>query len=156
MADVSAWSRLTGMREVTERLRPRLRSFRDQRGRELLDLPDPPRPDPETPAPARFLPEFDNALLSHADRSRLVDPSRRAELSAASGPVHGTALHDGTVCAVWRLERERGSGAATLVVSHVRLSVRTLRSVAAEGRRLLGLIAADAEAHEVRMVSVPR
>ena len=116
VADVAAWSRLTGMREVLDRLRRRLRAFRDERGRELLDLPDAPRPDPDTPAPPRFLPEYDNVLLSHADRSRFVAEAHRARLGAATGPIHGSVLHDGFVCGVWRLERDRATGAATLVV----------------------------------------
>ena len=94
-ADVAAWSRLTGLRPVLERLRPRLRTFRDERGRELFDLPDAPRPDPATPAPPRFLPEYDNALLSHADRSRVVPDEARARLSAAGGVGFGSVLVDG-------------------------------------------------------------
>ena len=106
VADVSAWCRLTALRDVVERLRPRLRTFRDERGRELFDLPDAPRPDADTPAPPRFLPEYDNALLSHADRSRLyID---RARLSAVSGPVQGTVLSDGFVCGVCHVEHARG------------------------------------------------
>ena len=154
VADVAAWSRLTGMREVLDRLRPRLRTFRDERGRELLDLPDAPRPDPDTPAPPRFLPEYDNLLLSHADRSRFVAEEHRARLGGATGPIHGSVLHDGFLCGVWRLEQDRASGAATLVVSHARpLTKRAHGSLAAEGRRLLRFVAADADDHDVRFVA---
>ena len=73
VADVTTWCRLTGMREVVERLRPRLETLRDEDGRELFDLPGAPRPGADVPAPPRFLPEYDNVLLSHADRSRFVD-----------------------------------------------------------------------------------
>jgi winged helix DNA-binding protein len=155
VADVAAWSRLTGLRSVVDRLRPRLRSFRDERGRELFDLPDAPRPDPDTPAPPRFLPEYDNVLLSHDDRSRFVPNQARTQLSGVRGRIHGSVLHDGLVCGVWRLDRERTSGRATLVVTHVtRLSTRARTAVAAEGRRLLRLVAADASEHEVRLLAV--
>lgn len=71
VADARAWSRMTGLREVFERLRPQLVTYRDERGRELFDVPDGEFADPETPAPPRLLPQFDNVLLSHEDRSRM-------------------------------------------------------------------------------------
>ena len=153
--DVAAWSRLTGLREVVDRIRPRLITFRDEHGRELFDLPVAPRPDPETPAPPRFLPEHDNILLSHADRSRVRSEEHRARLSRVTGPVHGSVLHDGFLWGVWRLEREREAGSATLVIDHVqRLTKRAGVSLAAEGRRLLQLIAADFDSQDVRFVAV--
>ena len=155
VADVATWSRLTGMREVVGRLRPRLRAFRDEHGRELVDLPDAPRPDPDTPAPVRFLPEYDNVLLSHADRSRFVSEDPRGRLVRMPGPVHGTVLVDGTVRGVWRLVRDRETGGATLVVSHVpHLTKRAAAAVAAEGRRLVRFLAGDATSDDVRLVAV--
>ena len=84
-------------------------------GRELFDLPEAPRPGPDAPAPPRFLPEYDNVLLSHADRTRFV-PEGRAGLRRAAGLGHGTLLHDGVVRGVWRLDRDRAAGDATLRV----------------------------------------
>ena len=70
-ADVRTWSWLTGVREVLERMRPTLATYRDEAGRELFDLPDAPIADPDLPAPVRFLPQYDNVFLSHDDRSRI-------------------------------------------------------------------------------------
>ena len=154
VADIGTWSRVTGLREVVERLRPGLRTFRDERGRELFDLPDAPRPDPASPAPARFLPEYDNVLLSHADRSRFVAPEERARLGGLAGRVQGAVLHDGFGWGVWRLERDRDSGAATLVIGQLRRATkRATESVAAEGRRLLRFLAPEAESHDVRFAA---
>jgi Winged helix DNA-binding domain len=145
-ADVTTWCRLTGLREVVERLRPRLRTFRDERGRELFDLPDAPHPDPGTPAPPRFLPEYDNVLLSHADRRRFVDDRARAALGEAWELGWGGVLHDGLLRAVWRV-RENG-----LVVRHVGLPKRAQATVAAEGRRLLRFL--GSKTREVRLERV--
>jgi Winged helix DNA-binding domain len=130
VADVTTWCRLTGLRGVVERLRPQLVTFRDERAHELFDLPDAPRPDPATPAPVRFLPEYDNVLLSHDDRSRFVSAPDRALLGPVGSVGWGAVLHDGTVRAIWRAEP------AGLVVRHVPLAKRAVASIAAEGRRL--------------------
>ncbi len=154
VADVATWSRLTGFKEVVERLRPRLRTFRDEQGRELFDLPGAPRPDPDTPAPPRFLPEYDNVLLSHADRSRFISSETRDRPAAVRGPNHGSVLHDGVVIGVWRLDGDVDVGTSTLVVSPVeRLTKRAESAIAAEGRRLLRFLAADADGHDVRFAA---
>jgi len=155
VADVAAWSRLTGFREVVERLRPRLRTFRDERGRELFDLPEAPRPDPDTPAPARFLPEYDNVLLSHADRTRFASDEDRRRLSAGERPVKGTVLHDGTTVATWWLDRPKGSPTATIVVDHLGgLTAQALAEVGSEAAEVVRFQAGDAEAHDVRLVAL--
>jgi hypothetical protein len=139
VADVTTWSRLTGLREVVERLRPQLVVHRDERGRELFDVPGAPLPDADLPAPVRFLPEYDNVLLSHADRSRFLGDEERAHLAGAT-KVLGTVLVDGRVAAAWH-PVEGG-----LVVEHVpRLGTAARRAVAAEGRRLQRLRAPEVE-----------
>jgi hypothetical protein len=146
-ADVTTWCRLTGLRAVVERLRPQLVSFRDERGRELFDLPAAPRPSEETPAPVRFLPEYDNVLLSHDDRGRFFDPADRAALAQGWTIGWGSVLHDGLVVGVWRLEPE------ALVVRHVeRLPKRALAAIAAEGRRLARFL--EAASPDVRLVAL--
>jgi hypothetical protein len=151
-ADAAAWSRLTGMREVFDRLRPQLRTFRDERDRELFDLPEAPRPGPDTPAPVRFLPEYDNALLSHADRSRFAPPDDHAPPAGGSRPVHGTVLVDGRVRATWAfaLDTERGTG--TLTVSHPgNLTKRAASSVTAEGRRFVHFRHPEVQDPDIRL-----
>jgi hypothetical protein len=152
VADVAAWCRLTGLRPVVERLRPKLRTFRDERGRELFDLPCAPRPDPDTPAPTRFLPEYDNVLLGYADRSRFHVARERPAL--VEGRIRGTVLHDGVVVGVWRLERG-SDGSVDLLVQHVvPFSKRVSAAVTAEGRRYLRFVAPDAARREVLMRAV--
>jgi Winged helix DNA-binding domain len=117
VADMRTWSGLGGLRPVFERLRPELVRYTDERGRELFDVPNMPLPDPETPAPPRLLPDFDNALLGHDDRSRIVGdlPQR---LSVEAQPRH--VLVDGFLAGTWRLE---GRGAARTVTVDLAVKV---------------------------------
>jgi Zn-dependent protease with chaperone function len=147
--DVQAWSGLTKLREVVERVRRRLRTFRDESGKELFDLPDAPRPDPDTPAPPRFMPEYDNIFLAYADRSRVGYPKYGAMLSTETGPVQGLLI-DGFLAGTWRIVRE--SGAAMLLVEHFapRVSRRNGIAICEEGKRLLEFAAAGV--HNVGIV----
>jgi hypothetical protein len=148
VADVQAWSGLTRMREILERLRPQLITFIDDHGVELFDLPDGPRPDPDTAVPVRFLPEFDNILLSHADRRRIVDDDYRVRLMSVNGIIPGTVLLDGFVRALWKIRRT--GPAATLTVTPLRrLSKADTAAVTAEARRLLAVAAGAATVRHV-------
>ena len=148
-ADVQTWSWLTAIRPVLERLRPRLRVFRDEAGRELFDVPDGPLPDPDTPAPVRFLPEYDNIFLSHQDRSRIADPRHKG-----FPLLKGFVLVDGFIRAVWKISRD--DAAATLVIRPVEPILRHDRAeVAEEGERLLRFLHGDASAHRVTIDRAP-
>jgi hypothetical protein len=112
--DVQTWSGLTRLREVIERLRPRLVTFRDEHGAELFDLPDAPRPDPDTPAPPRFLYDYDNLLLSHADRSRVITDGYHEQSFASDGPMPSIVLLDGFTNGTWKITRHRGTATLTI------------------------------------------
>jgi hypothetical protein len=148
--DVQAWCGLTRLSEVTERLRPRLRTFRDADGRELFDLPDAPRPDPDTPAPPRFLPEYDNVLLSHADRGRIIPGRRSVPLPPGLGGTTGTVLIDGFWQAIWKITRERGA-ASLRIEPFARLSAEQATALSSEGSRLLGFVAPDADTSHIEV-----
>lgn len=139
VADVAAWCRLTGLREVVERLRPRLRTFRDASGRELFDLPEAPRPGPDVPAPTRFLPEYDNVLLSHADRSRIYTGGYRPPPHAGKGGFIGNVLVDGFFRATFTITRQ-ADGATLLITPFDRLSRKDATALSEEGERLLHFV----------------
>ena len=153
VADVATWSRLTGLRDVLDRLLPGLRSFRDKRGRELYDVPDAPRPDPDTPAPVRFLPEYDNVLLSHADRTRFASEGQRSSLSAGERPVQGAVLRDGVAFGTWWLDRDKERDRVTLVVDHLGRPTKPIRAeIEDEGIGMLEFLEPSAGSRDVRLV----
>jgi hypothetical protein len=150
VADAQKWSGLTRLGPVAERLRDRLVAFAAEDGTELLDLPDASRPDPDTPAPVRFLPEFDNVLIGYADRTRILSDEARRTVFTVNGQILGTVLVDGFVCATWKVARVKD--VATLAVAPLaRLSTKDRAAARAEGRRLLGFVAPDAARHEVEI-----
>jgi hypothetical protein len=146
MADVAAWSGLTGLRAVLDELRPSLVTFRDDQGAELFDLPSAPRPDPDVPAPVRLAAEFDNLLLAHGDRTRVISAANLKRFYTINGIFPGSVLVDGFVAGMWRLARTKRS--ATLAIElFERVPDRDL--VAIEAERMLAFCAPEA-AHEIR------
>jgi hypothetical protein len=151
VADAQAWSGLTRLAEVFEQLD--LRRYVDaSSGRELFDLPTISLPDEDLPVPTRFLPEYDNLLLSHADRNRWIDDAHRSQLLVREVLTRGSVLFDGRVAAMWKLVN-RGKKSAVLEVEPIdNLTARARSSVEAEGHRLLEFVAPSATSVDVRMI----
>ena len=147
--DAQVWSGLPGLRAVFEELRPALVTFRDERKRELFDLPEAPRPAADTPAPVRFLPEFDNLVLSHDDRSRVIADEHRPKVTLKNLQVRATFLVDGVVAGTWRIARTR-KAAALLLEPFAPLARKTLAALEQEGDALLRFAEEDAATREVR------
>src|ERR1700722_3217729 len=153
VADVQAWSGLTRLREVPERLRPQLRSYRDPRGTELLDVPDGPLPDEDTPAPPRFLPEYDNILFSYADWLRVNPARHQIPLAPGNGGRIGTFLVAGTFGGEWRITIA-GDTATLRITPYARLSDEDSAALAAEGADLLAFAAAEASSQQIEFSAV--
>ena len=150
-ADAMAWSRVPTLGPVFERLRPKLRTFRDEAGRELFDVEDGPLPDPDTPAPPRFLPEYDNVGLGHADRSRIISNDQMRFLAELRWTVGGLIV-DGFFAGTWRVLRKARSAT---------LEIQTFEPIAAadraateeEGLRLLAFLAPESEHRDVQIAA---
>ena len=151
VADAQQWSGLAGLAPTFEALRPELANFTDERGRELFDLPQAPRPGADTPAPVRFLPEFDSLVLAHADRSRLIAEEHRRHLVTKNLRVKATVLNDGEVCATRSVKRSAKT--ATLEVSpFAAVAASAWHDLEAEGLALLK--ATESPAATLRVVAV--
>ena len=173
VADIQAWSGLTKLTEITERLRPDLCAFTGPGGAELFDLPDAPRPDPDTPAPPRFLPEYDNLLLSHADRSRVNPGGHPVPLYPGNGGRCGMLLLDGRFRGTWRITigastsetagSKNAGGRGSRPEQTATLRIQPFGAVpgadeaalAREGAALLGFVAGPAAHPDVRLLPAP-
>jgi hypothetical protein len=136
VADAQTWSGLKGLKNTFEALRSELTTFRDERGRELFDLPDAPRPSEETVAPVRFLPEYDNLVLAHADRSRFIAEKNRPRIVTANLKVLATFLVDGRVAGTWKVSR-KGKAATLLLEPFEPLAAPVREALAEEGLQAL-------------------
>jgi len=149
--DVQTWSGLTRLREIVDGMD--LLVLRGADGSELFDLPDAPRPDPDTPAPPRFLYDFDNLMLSYADRSRVITDEFKRLSCRPHGPVPEAVLVDGVTAGEWTFSRTGGIAALT-VRTYRSLPADTAAAVEAEAADLLGFLAPDAEVREVELLVV--
>lgn len=150
--DAQAWSGLTRLGEVFDHLRPQLRTYSAPDGRELFDLPSLSLPPEDVPAPIRFVAEFDNLLLSHADRTRVIADAHRREIITINGIVRGTILIDGFVSAWWKATAGRTE--ATLRVTTLpTMPVLPADAVIAEGNQLLEFLAPAVASRAVNLLS---
>lgn len=147
--DIQAWSGVKGFSSILKEMRDELVVFKDERGRELFDLPDSPRPSPDVPAPARFLPDYDNLLLlAYSDRSRIIADEHRKQVVTANLRVLATFLVEGFVAGTWKIERKKTK--ATLILTpFAPLSAGAHDDLAGEGEKLLAFAEPDAATHEI-------
>jgi hypothetical protein len=144
VADAQTWSGLTRLREVTDRLD--LRTYRGPDGAELLDLPAITLPGEDTPAPPRFLPEYDNLLLSHADRRRVNPDNRQVPLWPGNGATQGTLLVDGIWDAIWQITAE-----ALTITPFRRLTAAEESAVNEEAATLLAFTTSNTPQRDIRI-----
>jgi hypothetical protein len=149
VSDVQSWSGLTGLRPHVHALRSRLEVLRDESGNELFELPGAPRPDAETPAPVRFLPEYDNLIVAYADRTRVISDENRKRISAPNGLL-ATVLVNGVVAGRWKIARERGS-ALLEIAPFTRISKKDRAELVEEGMRLLAFTD-EGSMHDLRFL----
>ncbi len=150
VTDMQTWSGLGKLKDAVEKLRPELRVYHEAGGRaELFDLPDAPRPAGDTPAPERFLPEYDNLLLSHSKRTRVIADEHRSKVYLPGLRVRSTILVDGFVRGGWKAEKNKG--AATLLIEPFEpLTAANRAALTEEGERLIRFIEPDARSYAVR------
>lgn len=151
-ADMRAWSGLA-LRTSFDKLRPKLVTFRDERGNELFDVPRAPRPSADTLAPVRLIPDYDNILLAHADRSRIMPSGRHLGMFSSNGVMQGAVLVDGFVRAMWVPRRVKSTTTLEISPFERALARADKTSIEAEANALVRFLAPD-DRHEIRYLGV--
>jgi hypothetical protein len=150
--DMQQWSGLTRLSEVFDRLRPQLRTYvSEESGRQLFDVASIELPDPETPAPVRFVAEFDNLMIGYADRTRVLSEDHRRKVFTINGIVKGTVLYDGFVVATWKVAITR-KAARLGIHSLNRIPRAGCAGIQDEAHNLLHFLAPSAESHEIEPI----
>jgi hypothetical protein len=147
--DMQTWSGLAKLKDAVEKLKPELIVYRDEQNREIFDLPDMPLPDSDTLAPVRFLPEFDNILLSHAKRTRILADEYRSKVYLPGLRVAATILIDGLVAGTWTVEKKKGVATVTITPFNT-LTPQNRAALNEEAERLICFIETDAKSYEIK------
>ncbi|MEK5389464.1 winged helix DNA-binding domain-containing protein [Margalitia sp. FSL K6-0131] len=137
--DIQVWSGRTRLIENVEHLLPQLIIFHDEEGNELFDIPNAPRPEENIPSPPRFLGDFDNMLLSYANRKRIMDESYRNKVFTKNGIIRPTILIDGCVSGIWKYVKEKGI-VRLIIELFKEVSEQDQNELTEEGNRLLDFI----------------
>ena len=148
LKDMSVWSGITSLRSAFQEVRPALQEHRDEQGRALFDLADAVLPHPETPILPRFLPEFDNLLLSHFDRSRIMAPAVKDQVFTRNGIIRATVLIDGFVQGLWKVEHTQ-KGAVLNIQLFQPISGHEKDLLVKEGLKLLAFVTDGGTEHQV-------
>jgi Winged helix DNA-binding domain len=149
VTDMQAWSGVSKLKDTFEKLKSDLQRYRDEQRRELFDLPNLSLPVSDAPAPVRFLPEFDNLLLSHSNRTRVIADEHRSKVFLPGLRVRATLLVGGFVRGAWKIEKTKD--AATLVIEPFDTPSRRDRAaLIEEAERLIRFVEAKAKSFEVR------
>jgi Winged helix DNA-binding domain len=150
VTDAQTWLGLK-LKDAFEKLQPELKTYRDDGRRELFDLPDLPLTEGDLIAPVRFLPEFDNLLLSHSNRIRVIANEHRSRVYLPGLRVAATILVDGFVRGAWKIEKSKNN-AALVIEPFEKLTKKDRAALTDEGERLVRFIEANARSFEVRFV----
>ncbi len=148
MTDAQTWLGMK-LKDTFEKLRPELQPYRDESRRELFDLPGVSLPDEDVPAPVRFLPEYDNLLLSHSNRTRVIADEYRKKVYLPGLRVAATILVDGFVRGVWKIEKIK-TAAALVIEPFDKLTKKDHAALSEEGEQLIRFVEAQAKSFEVQ------
>lgn len=150
LMDFQTWTGITNLKNVLAPLARELVTYRDEQGRELFDLPEMPLTDGDTFAPVRFIPEYDNLLIAHSDRTRVIANDDRPKVFLSAGRVLGTVLVDGFVRGIWKLSKSRQS-AELSITPFGAIASSTRDDLMAEGKSLLRFVEPDTAGYKISL-----